>query len=64
MSKNFVVKGRAKIGIKWERFKKTVTADRKEMAVEKALSMLGGNHRIKRHQIKIDSVEEQPVSKQ
>jgi len=64
MSKNFVVKGKAKIGLKWERFKKIVAADRKERAVDKALSILGGSHGIKRHQIKIDSVEEQPVSKQ
>ncbi|MBM5805599.1 MAG: 50S ribosomal protein L18a [Candidatus Verstraetearchaeota archaeon] len=64
MSKNFVVKGRAKIGLKWERFEKIVAADRKERAVDKALSTLGGSHRVKRHQIKIDSVVEQLVSKQ
>jgi ribosomal protein L20A (L18A) len=64
MSKNFVVKGKAKIGLKWEKFEKSVTANRKELAVEKALSILGGSHKLKRYQIKIDSVEELPVSKQ
>jgi len=63
-SKNFVIKGKAKIGLKWEKFEKNVAADRKERAVDKALSVLGGCHGIKRHQIKIDSVEELPVSKQ
>jgi len=64
MSKNFVVKGKAKIGIKWEKFEKNIVAGRKELAVERALSILGGNHKLKRYQIKIDSVEELPVSKQ
>jgi ribosomal protein L20A (L18A) len=64
MSKNFVVKGKAKIGMKWEKFEKNIVAAKKELAVERALSILGGNHKLKRHQIKIDSVEELPVSKQ
>ncbi|MDD1766785.1 MAG: hypothetical protein LUQ00_02585 [Candidatus Methanomethyliaceae archaeon] len=63
MSKNYVVKGKAKIGIKWEKFEKNLVASRKELAVEKALSILGGSHKLKRHQIKIDSVEELQVSK-
>ncbi|MGQ9760139.1 MAG: 50S ribosomal protein L18Ae [Candidatus Methanomethylicaceae archaeon] len=63
MSKTFLIKGRAKIGFHWERFQKTVSADKKEMAVEKVLSTLGGNHKLKRYQIKIDSVEETLVEK-
>ncbi len=64
MSKTFLIKGRAKIGLQWERFQKTVSADKKEWAVEKVICSLGGNHKLKRFQIKIESVEEQPVDKQ
>lgn len=64
MSKTYVVKGRAKIGIKWERFEKTVKAEKKERATDIAMSLLGGSHRVKRFQIKIESVEESPVSGQ
>lgn len=63
MSKTFLVKGRAKIGLQWERFQKTVLANKKELAIEKVLSTLGGNHKLKRYQIKIESVEEQVVEK-
>lgn len=54
-----MVKGKAKMGINWVNFKKLVTASKKELAIEKALSTLGGNHKLKRFQIKIESVEEQ-----
>ena len=64
MSKNFIVKGRAKIGIKWEKFEKNVNATGKERAVDTALSIMGGSHAIKRNQIKIESVEEAPVAEQ
>ena len=54
-----MIKGKAKMGINWVNFKKLVTASKKELAIEKALSTLGGNHKLKRFQIKIESVEEQ-----
>ncbi|MCX8181660.1 MAG: 50S ribosomal protein L18Ae [Candidatus Methanomethyliaceae archaeon] len=59
MSKTFIVKGKAKIGIDWVNFKKQVTAPKKERAIDNVLCMLGGNHKLKRFQIKIESVEEQ-----
>jgi ribosomal protein L20A (L18A) len=64
MTKIYVVKGRAKIGLKWERFEKTVNADGKERATDIAMSLLGGSHKVKRFQIKIESVEESQVSGQ
>jgi large subunit ribosomal protein LX len=64
MSKNFIIKGRAKIGIKWEKFEKSVSAPGKERALDAALSTMGGSHGIKRNQIRIESVEEAPVAEQ
>jgi len=64
MNKNFIIKGRAKIGIKWQKFAKNVNADGKERAVDRALSIMGGSHKVKRNQIMVDSVEEAPVAEQ
>jgi ribosomal protein L20A (L18A) len=58
MSKSFIVKGKAKIGIKWEKFEKTVVANTKERAQDVALCTMGGNHKVKRFEIKVESVEE------
>jgi len=61
--KTFLIKGKAKIGIKWEHFEKTIEAEKKERALDAALSTMGGSHKIKRHQIKVESVDEM-VSKE
>jgi ribosomal protein L20A (L18A) len=61
MSKNYAIKGKAKIGLHWEKFEKNVTANNKDRAVEKALSTIGGNHAVKRKQIVIISAEEVKV---
>jgi len=59
MDKIFIVKGKAKMGLGWVNFKKEVSAPKKEWAIEKVLCTLGGNHKLKRFQIRIDCVEEQ-----
>ena len=41
-------------------FKKEIVADKSEHAVEKVYAELGSKHRVKRHHIKITSVEEIP----
>jgi ribosomal protein L20A (L18A) len=64
MSKNYEVKGKAKIGIYWEKFEKKITAENKERAVEKTYAILGGNHSVKRKQIIITSAEEVKVGGQ
>lgn len=40
-------------------FDKLVSATKKDHAVEKVYSEMGSRHRAKRHQISIDSVEEE-----
>lgn len=55
--KSFLVKGKVKMGLDWVNFRKAVTAINEKMAIEKTFCLFGGNHRLKRFQIKIDSVE-------
>lgn len=40
------------------RFSKKVSAKSKDEAVDKALSLIGSDHRVKRHLIKISEVKE------
>jgi large subunit ribosomal protein LX len=56
---NFIVKGTFKAGEKWERFTKTVTSTNKNNAFEKAYSLIGSEHGLKRTLIKIESAEEE-----
>ncbi len=55
---NFMVKGTFKAGLKWERFTKTITSPNKKNASEKAFSLIGSEHGLKRNLVKIESVEE------
>lgn len=64
MEKTYVVKGEVKLKIGCDKFSKEVKAISKERATEKALSMIGGCHKVKRYQVKILSVEELPVKAQ
>lgn len=61
MEKNYVVKGKMKQLFEWVGFEKSVSAPNETSAREKALSTLGGNHKLRRFQIKIESVQEEPV---
>ncbi len=44
----------------WWKFSKEVRAIKREHAIEKVLSELGSNHRVKRYHIVIEKVEEIP----
>ncbi len=44
----------------WQKFSKEVRAVKPEDAVEKVLSELGSRHKVKRHHIVIEKVEEIP----
>lgn len=55
--KNFLVRGKVKIGLEWINFKKMVSAVNEKMAIEKVFCLFGGNHKLKRFQIEINSVE-------
>lgn len=55
---DFIVKGSFKAGLKWERFTKKLTSQNKKNASEKAYSLIGSEHGLKRSFIKIEAVEE------
>ncbi len=55
---NFIVKGTFKAGQKWEKFRKNIATHNKNNAQEKAYSLIGSEHGLKRGAIKIESVEE------
>lgn len=55
---NFIVKGTFKAGQKWERFTKNITSHNKNNAAEKAYSLIGSEHGLRRSLIKIESLEE------
>lgn len=46
----------------WQSFTKIHDAQSAEIAREWALSEIGGCHHVKRHQIQIDSVAEEPAT--
>ncbi|RLF13042.1 MAG: 50S ribosomal protein LX [Thermoprotei archaeon] len=56
--KTFRVTGRMKIRNRWERFSIDVRAVKVEDAIEKVYSNLGGRHKLKRFDVKIDEVKE------
>ncbi|HLB71020.1 MAG: 50S ribosomal protein L18Ae [Candidatus Methanoperedens sp.] len=55
---DFIIKGTFKAGEKWEGFTKNITSHNKNNAIEKAYSLIGSEHGLKRRLIKIGSVEE------
>ena len=61
MEKSYVVTGEVNANLRRDKFKKNVEAVSKERAIDKALSMIGGCHKVKRYQIKIVLVEELQV---
>jgi large subunit ribosomal protein LX len=54
----FVVQGKFKAGVQWEKFSKEVEALNQKNAHEKVLSEFGSRHRINRQQITIESIKE------
>ncbi len=56
--KAFRVKGRFRMGKEWQTFTKEVVEESEDGAHEKALSIMGSKHRVKRTNIKINEVKE------
>jgi large subunit ribosomal protein LX len=55
---NYIVEGKFKAGVQWEKFSKEVESINEKNAREKILSTFGSKHRINRNLIKIESVKE------
>lgn len=54
----FIVEGKFKAGVQWEKFSKEIESQNAKNAEEKILSIFGSKHGIGRNLIKIDSVKE------
>ncbi|MDK2795404.1 MAG: large subunit ribosomal protein [Archaeoglobaceae archaeon] len=41
----------------WKRFRKLIKANSEKLAVEKLMSLIGSNHKVKRHLIKVEEIK-------
>jgi large subunit ribosomal protein LX len=55
---NYIIEGKFKAGVQWEKFSKEVESNNEKNARDKVLSTFGSKHRINRNLIKIESVKE------
>lgn len=55
---NYIVEGKFKAGVQWEKFSKEVESNSEKNAREKVMSIFGSKHGINRSLIKIESVKE------
>jgi len=53
----FEVEGVFRNGMVWQKFRKVVEAHNEKFALEKVYALLGSNHKVKRHLIKIKSIK-------
>jgi len=53
----FEVVGIFKNANQWQKFRKVVEAHNERFALEKVYSLLGSNHKVKRHLIRIEGVK-------
>ncbi len=53
----FEIVGQFKTLEGWQKFRKIVEAETEKFALEKAYSLIGSNHKVKRHLIKIKEVK-------
>ncbi len=54
----FEISGRFKTSDGWQPFRKIVDASTERFAVEKVYSLIGSNHKIKRHLVKIEEIRQ------
>ncbi len=53
----FEVRGRFRNGDSWNRFTKVIEAHNERFAIEKILSLIGSNHKLKRNLIEIEEIK-------
>ena len=54
----FEIAGRFKTPEGWQPFKKVVDASTERFAIEKVYSLIGSNHKVKRHLVRINEVKQ------
>ena len=52
---NYIISGRFKAGISWEKFTKKVTSQNEKNAEAKVYSLIGSEHGLKRNLIQLES---------
>ncbi len=55
--KSFEVQGSCRIDNEWKPYTKVIDAPNERLAVERAYTIIGSKHRLKRNYIKVDSVK-------
>ncbi|MHC1626419.1 MAG: 50S ribosomal protein L18Ae [Methanoculleaceae archaeon] len=58
-NQEFEVRGRFRIGREWQPFTRVFSAPNERQAKERAYTLFGSKHRLKRYQIIVDSVRKQ-----
>ncbi|MCS7143543.1 MAG: 50S ribosomal protein L18Ae [Archaeoglobaceae archaeon] len=53
----FEIKGSFKDLDGWKKFRKVVKAESEKLAVEKLMSIIGSNHKVKRNLIKVEEIK-------
>lgn len=53
----YEISGKFKLEKGWVKFKKIVNAHNERFAIEKTYSLIGSNHKVKRHLIKIENIK-------
>ncbi|MCS7130195.1 MAG: 50S ribosomal protein L18Ae [Archaeoglobaceae archaeon] len=53
----FEIRGSFKDSEGWRKFKKVIEAESEKMAIEKLMSIIGSNHKVKRNLIKIEEIK-------
>ncbi|MEM0215395.1 MAG: 50S ribosomal protein L18Ae [Archaeoglobaceae archaeon] len=53
----FEIKGSFKDIDGWKKFKKVIKAESEKLALEKLFSIIGSNHKVKRHLIKVEEIK-------
>ncbi len=59
--KKYIVQGEFRTGTEWGKFTKEISSQSEGTAVEKAYSLIGGEHGLKRNFVRIHSVKEEFV---
>ncbi len=54
----FEVAGMFRTSEGWQKFRKVVDAHNEKFAIEKIYSLIGSNHKVKRHLVKIEEVKQ------
>jgi len=53
----FEIRGMFKDSEGWKKFRKVINAESEKLALEKLKSLIGSNHKVKRHLIRVEEIK-------